>query len=456
MRTTNIVLLLALCLTSFFCFPSRHGFADAPSKPNIVFIFADDCGIDTFSCYGSTRFHGMTPNIDKLASEGIQFERCFACPVCGPSRCLIMTGRYGFRTGATSNQTTGNAKYTDEPSLAKVLNAAGYVTGMAGKWRQMSDSPGDWGFKEFVTDPTAGGYFWESSYTKNGQEIKSPTELYYPDVASDFAVDFITRHKNEPFYFYLSDHLIHGKVLKTPDSKPDATPDQLYDDTLLYLDKTVGKIVATLDRLQLRERTLIIFSTDNGTSTVGYSAEHDPRKQTGLIGGRHIFGHKGELLEGGGRVPLIANWKGVTPVGQHRNDLIDFSDLLPTFAEIAGGSLPKEFTFDGRSFAPQIRGETGNPRDWIFVQLGLNWYARSSDWKVNSKGELYSMKDAPFAEYLVAPNAMDDSAKSAKASLDKVLAALAPETGKLDAEKGRGTKNKTGKKKKKQTTTSAN
>ncbi len=331
--------------------------AAAPQRPNILFIFADDCGIDSFGCYGSDRAKSLTPNIDALAKSGTRFDRAYSTPLCGTSRCLIMTGRYGFRTGGLTNQTSGNPKFADEPSLAKILKSAGYATGMAGKWRQMSDSPGDWGFDEFITDPTAAGWFWKQSYTKNGQEVTTDKEIYYPDAASDFAIDFMRRHKDQPFYFYLSEHLIHGPILRTPDSKDGAPPHQLYDDNIAYLDKTVGKILDALDRLGLAEKTIVLFTSDNGTSQVGYQPQHDPSQTTGKIGGRAVNGRKGQLLEGGSRVPFMASWKGTLPAGGVRSDLIDFSDLLPTFAELAGAKLPAGIKFDGTSFAPQLRGE---------------------------------------------------------------------------------------------------
>lgn len=400
-------------------------------RPNIVFIFGDDSGMDSYGCYGSDRFKKMSPNLDALAATGIRFDRGYATPLCGPSRCVLMTGRYGFRTGGMTNQLASVPSFKDEPSLAKILKQAGYATGMAGKWRQMSDSPGDWGFSEYITDPTAGGYFWKKEYTKNGQTVTHPEEIYYPDVTTDFAIDFMTRHREKPFYFYLSQHLIHGPILRTPDSKPNAEPQQLYDDNLVYLDKIVGRMVAAIDKLGLREKTLILYTADNGTATVGYTPEHDPAKKTGTINGRHIHGHKGELLEGGCRVPLIANWKGTAPAGRVLPDLVDFSDLLPTFADLAGAKLPDGVKFDGRSFAPQLRGDKGTPREWIFVQLGRGWFVRDDGWKLNQQGELFAMKDAPFVEAPVPAETTDAAAIAARKRLQAALDSLNPAGGKL-------------------------
>jgi arylsulfatase A-like enzyme len=404
----------------------------SPQRPNIVFIFGDDSGTDSYGCYGSDRFKGKSPNIDALAASGIRFERGYATPLCGPSRCLLMTGRYGFRTGGLSNQTAPNPLYRNEPSVARILKQAGYVTGMAGKWRQMSDSPGDWGFDDYVTDPTASGWYWEKTYTKNGQTVTHSEAIYYPDLTTDFAIDFMKRHRDQPFYFYLTQHLIHGPIVRTPGSRAGAEPHEWYDDNLVHLDKIVGRVAAALDELGLREKTMILFSADNGTSTVGYAPKHDPSKTTGRIGGRYMNGHKGELLEGGSRVPLIASWKGTTAPGQVRNDLIDFSDLLPTFAELAGAKLPAGVKFDGRSFAPQLRGEKGDPREWLFVQLGRGWYVRDDGWKLNERGELFSMKDSPFVEEPVDAETSDAAARAARARLQAVLDGLNPAGGKVE------------------------
>ena len=398
--------------------------ADKPARPNIVFLFADDLGIEGINCYGSDRFKDRTPNIDALAKTGLRFERAYSAPLCGPSRCQIMTGRYGFRTGGVNNQAAHIPSIKDEPSLAKMLKQAGYATGMAGKWRQMGESPGDWGFDEFITDNTAGGWYWKSNYTRNGKLVQEDKEVYSPDVCRDFATDFFKRHKDEPFYFYYPTHLVHGPILRTPDTKPGVTEHEaLYDDNLAYLDKQIGQLVAELDRLGLREKTLILFSIDNGTAQRSFT-----------IGGRQINGHKGTMMEGGVRVPLIANWKGVTPEGKVLKDLVDFSDFFPTFAEIAGAKMPAGVKFDGHSFAPQLRGEKGQPREWIFVQLGRNWYARNDGWKLNQGGELFDMSDSPFVERPVAADAQNAAAKAARQQLQTVLDQLNPAAGKTAPE----------------------
>jgi len=407
------------------CATTNSGRDKPTGRPNIVFILADDYGLDDVGCYGSDRHKGRTPNIDALAAGGIRFERCYSTPLCGPTRCQIMTGRYPFHTGGLTNGIAGRPVPQDEYPLARVLRESGYDTCHVGKWRQVGLTPADWGFDEYVTDPTAGGWYWQKSYTKNGQLVETDKEIYYPDVTHDYAVDFLHRHAStgssagKPFFLYYASHLVHGPILRTPDSKPgEADPVVLYNDNVAYLDKQVGLLVAELNKLGLRQNTLIVFSGDNGT--VG---------QPNTIGGRTINGVKGTMLEGGARVPLIANGKGVGPAGHVVKDLVDFSDVLPTFAEVAGATLPQGRTYDGRSFAPQLRGDKGNPREWVFVQLGRRWYVRDDGWKLNQAGELFDMKDSPFVEQPVPADSTDEAAVAARKRLQAVLDALNPAGG---------------------------
>lgn len=413
--------------------------AAALAKPNIIFILADDLGIDGVSCYGADK--RKTPAIDRLAASGTRFETCYAAPLCGPSRCLLMTGRYAFRTGGIANGSWRGggpgALSKDEQPMAKLLKQAGYATCESGKWRQVGETPRDWGFDEYCTDPTAGGWYWKDSYLKNGQTITTTKEEYNPDIIQAFSLDFIQRHKDQPFFLYYAMHLVHKPILHTPDSPPGAKPetDERYNDNIAYMDKQVGAVIAELDKLGLREKTLVIFSGDNGTFS-GYCAP---------VHGRMVNGAKASMLEGGSRVPFIASWPGVTPAGKVSKDIVSFADPHATFLELAGVKPPAGFKLDGRSLAPQLRGEKGSPREWAYVQLGAHWFVREPGWKMNERAELFDMSDAPFVEKPVAATADTDASKTARARLTAVLADLNPAGGKTD--KGDGTPKKKGKKK---------
>src|SRR6185436_8188293 len=245
-----------------------------------------------------------------------------------------------------------------------------------------------------------------------GEQISAPGS-YNPDVIQQFSIDFINRHKAGPFFLYYAMHFVHKPILHTPDS-PLKDGNERYDDNIAYMDKQVGGIVAELEKLGLREKTLVVFSGDNGTFGA-YSAP---------VGGRMLSGSKGSMLEGGSRVPYIASWPGVTPAAKVSKDIVSFADQLPTFAELGGAKLPDGFKYDGRSFAPQLRGEKGTPREWAYVQLGPRWFVREPGFKMNEKGELFDMSDAPFVEKPVSAESDTDASKAARARLTKVLADL--------------------------------
>ncbi len=412
------------------CILSAKADADAPSKPNIIFILADDLGLDGVSAYGADKH--QTPCIDALAASGIRFQNAYASPLCGPSRCLLMTGRYAFRTGGITNQSWRpagpGAKSADEFPIARLLKQAGYATGHAGKWRQVGELPGDWGFDEFITDNTAGGWYWQTKFNKNGTVIDLPDGSYGPDVVQEFTYDFIRRHKDKPFFFYYANHLVHKPTLRTPDTSAGTSETaKLYDDNIRYMDKQVGALVAELEKLKLRQNTLIVFAGDNGTAA-GYPS---------TLKGRMINGAKGSMLEGGSHIPFIASWPGVTPAGKVLDDLVSFADPYATFAELAGAKLPENIKIDGKSFVPQLRGEDGEKRPWAYVQLGGHWFVRDSRFKLNERGELFDMSDAPFTEKPVAAAEDTDQSKAARQRLTGALAELKPGAGKVD-EEGKG------------------
>ena len=417
--------LLAGVLLSIGGIPLASAAETPGQKPNIIFILADDLGIGSVSSYGADNF--KTPNIDKLAASGIRFDHCYSSPLCGPSRALLMTGRYAFRTGMTQNYTGNLLKPANEVMMPTVLKRAGYVTGQVGKWAQLPLQPSDWGFDEYLRFVGSGKY-WNTqpgarTYTVNGKVTPLLAGEYLPDKMQDFAVDFIRRHKDQPFYLYYPMSHVHAQILPTPDSAPGSK--DLYKDNVEYMDKLVGKLIAELDRLKLREKTLVVFASDNGTTKK--EAPHC------TIHGKPLSGCKATMLEGGALVPMIVSWPGTTPSGQVSESLISFCDFFPTLAEVAGAPLPQGVTIDGMPFTPMLRGTSANSlRDWIFVLLDRRWYDRELDWKLNETGMLFDMKNAPFAEPLVSGTSQDSEALAARKRLQTVLDQLNPAAGKVD------------------------
>ncbi len=421
-------------------FTFGHVYAAQPSaKPNIIFILSDDVGLGNISCYGADKF--KTPHIDAMAKGGTRFTYSYSAPLCGPSRCELLTGRYAFHTGMTGNDSGSLVKPQNEMMIPRILKTAGYVTASSGKWGQLPLQPGDFGFEEYFRFQGSGVY-WKGDhagqnadkpttktiYTINGKTKALKDKEYMPDLVHEFALNFIRRHQNEPFFLYYPMVEMHEPMRYTPDSASGSK--DFFADNITYMDKLVGNLMDELDKLKLREKTVVFFCGDNGT------AHKDSDRST--LNGRHINGHKGELLEGGSREPLIVNWPGVTPAGAVNNNLTDFSDILPTLAEIAGAKLPDGLTVDGRSFAAQVRGEKGQPRDWIFVQLGNKWYVRDARYKLTKSGEMFDLKDAPYEEKPITTANEDADAKAAHHRLQGVLDKLNPAGGKQDTGDGSG------------------
>ncbi|MCX6996643.1 MAG: sulfatase-like hydrolase/transferase [Kiritimatiellaeota bacterium] len=408
MKKISLLALLALAALPAFAAAEKS----PAQKPNIIFILSDDVGLGNVHCTGG---HFNTPNIDSLAQGGTRFEYAYATPLCGPTRCLFLTGRYPFRTGLISNQSAGALEDHKEIMIPTVMKKAGYATACVGKWGQLPYGPGRWGFDEVMSCKGSGRYRHEQGieYERNGAWKKLQKGEYLPDLMHDFIVSFIEKNKAKPFFLYYPIEAIHGPILRTPDSKKDESPARLYTDNVEYMDKLVGKLIAELDRLKLRENTLVIFSGDNGTASFGVEAAK--------VDGKAISGHKARLLEGGSRVPLVVNWPGTTPAGKVLKDLTDFSDFFGTFAELGGAQLPQGVQIDSHSFAAQIKGEKGTPRDWVYVELGGKSYARDARYKLTNKGALLDLKNAPFEEIPVAADTADAGALAAKKKLQAVL-----------------------------------
>ena len=386
------------------------GASQPTNKPNIIFILADDYGITGASSYGGIY---KTEHLDALAQGGIRFEYCFSMPLCAPTRAACMMGRYGFRTGVVDNGTGGKASPDKEITIARLLQQAGYTTAIAGKWHQLTQlstpqQAKKWGFDEFlVWDKAKGERYWQPAYNKNGTMISVTEKDYGPDLLHEFVIDFITRNQNKTFFVYYPMVLVHGPILRTPDSSQDSR--NLFADNILYMDKLLGRLIAELERLKLREKTLIVFVGDNGCV------------KGGTLNGRPIDGAKGSMKEGGSRVPLIVSWPETTPAGKTCTDLVDVTDLFPTFAEIAGVPGLASVTIDGHSFARQIKGKPGKMREWVYVQLGDRSYVRDKRWKLYNDGTLVDMKNAPFEEIPVRPDKQTAEGKDARKRLQTIL-----------------------------------
>jgi len=379
--------------------PGRMGIsrlhAGQNKRPNIILIMADDLGYECLGSYGSTSY--KTPMLDELAGGGMRFEHCYSQPLCTPSRTQIMTGKYNSR-----NYTVFGSLDPKETTFAHVLKKTGYATCVAGKWQLYGGgsgtSPEQAGFDEYclwqVKD--RGSRYSDPTVLENGTLHKDIEGKYGPDIFCDFINNFIERRKSGPFFVYYPMALTHGPFEPTPECKEwrdgnHKANKKFFADMIAYMDKIVGRITRKLDELGLRENTLILFTGDNGT----------PRGITSRLGSVTIEGGKGLTTDAGMHAPLIANWKGTIPAGKICGDLVDFSDFMPTFAEAAGAELAPNLKIDGRSFLPQLRGEKGTPRDWIFCyykpnmkkgKWGLKIFARNKKYKLYHTGELFDVQ----------------------------------------------------------------
>ncbi len=400
------------------------GFGDR--RPNIILIMADDQGYECLGCYGSASY--QTPVLDELARTGMRFEHCYSNPLCTPSRVKIMTGRYNFR-----NYVKFGVFDFNEKTFARVMKDAGYDTYIVGKWQLMgrgADGPYAAGFDEYClwhmedAFKPKGSRYRDPKIIENGQLHEGLAGKYGPDIFCDRILKFIDRYKSEksrPFFIYYPMALTHGPFEPTPDSPEwgqNVTNKKFYKDMVAYMDKIIGRIVRKLDEFGLRENTLIMFTGDNGT----------PKGITSLMkDGSSIDGGKGLTTDAGTHVALIANWKGTTPAGKVSADLVDFSDFLPTIAEAGGASLPSNVTIDGHTFLPQLRGQVGRPREWIFCWYQRNpgstlyRYAREKRWKLYADGNLYDVSADTLEKNPIGPGQGTEEAKQARIRLQAVL-----------------------------------
>ncbi|MGO4517618.1 arylsulfatase [Terriglobus sp. 2YAB30_2] len=404
--------------------------ATTSRRPNILFILADDMGWGDPAVYGSAKI--KTPNIDRLAAQGMRFTQGYAgAPVCGPSRCTLMTGLHGGHARVRDNFALAAGKVghkgkeeirrasllPEDRTVADYLRPAGYRTGLMGKWHldgyDPEATPNRHGFEEFkgwLTQREETQGYWPAKRMRNEEEIEIPENAsgrqgrYDTVMITEDSIDFITRHKDEPFFLYTAFDSPHSPYT-APDFGPYAEEKGWSDDEKTYasmiwwMDKGIGQILDTLKRLHLDENTVIFFASDNGPRS-----EPTPA-QTRVIdffdSNGNLTGYKRDMYEGGIRDPLIVRWTGQIKAGSISQMPVYFPDFLPTALDLAGA--PSEPT-DGISIRPYLlSGRTGEDRFlyWEFYEPVYRQAGRLGKWKAvrlkkGAKLELYDLSVDPW------------------------------------------------------------
>ena len=412
------------------------------SRPNIVLMLVDDLGYECLGSNGSRTFAGKTPVVDQLAAGGMRFEQTFVQPNCTPTRVALMTGKYNVR-----NYVHFGLLENSQTTFGNLFHDGGYDTCIVGKWQLggsvADDTPRHFGFDEYclyhikgVPKPSGEDGKYTSRYINPGLVINGEGKIfdgnaYAPDICNDFVLDYIERHKSQdrPFFIYYPMMLTHSPFDPTPDSSDYPgrkgairSGFEHYQDMVAYNDKLIGKIVEKLDALGLRDNTLLMFLGDNGTPGA-FSVE--------MKDGTRVSSGKGGITRAGIHVPFVANWPGNIPAGKVCADLVNVTDFLPTLCDVSGISLPEGFVCDGQSFFPQLRGEKGTPRAWIY-----SWWcplmnkpqptyevAFTSEFKLHRTGEFYDWRTDPDEQKpLKVADLEGDAAKAARmlqAALDQ-------------------------------------
>lgn len=412
LRAEKSLLLLLLALTNGW----------STERPNILLILADDVGQEVLGCYGGQSY--ATPHLNELARTGMKFTHAYSMPVCHPSRVALMTGKYPFRHGQVA---WGDFPRAEEGhTFAAHLRQAGYATAIAGKWqlrllKDDPDHPRRLGFEQWdLFGWHEGPRYYEPLIYRNGQVRSDTLGHYGPDLYASSVIEFMKANRERPFLAYYSMALAHEVTddLERPVPHGPFGRYDSYAEMVAEMDRLVGRLVAALNALQLRERTLILFLADNGTPheliirADGQQLITEPvvSRRNGL----DIPGGKKQLTDAGTNVPLIANWPGVIRPGQVVRDLVDFTDLLPTVLDLAGVPPASERMLDGLSFANRLRGTGAGTRTVAYceeavlpkpggvepdgVTSGRKW-VRTQDWKLYNDGRLFHMAEDPDERY---------------------------------------------------------
>ncbi|WP_066630864.1 sulfatase-like hydrolase/transferase [Labilibacter marinus] len=405
-------------------------------KPNVVLILIDDLSHYGVTAYGANKVGSLrgdfkaetiaTPNIDKLAETGLMCSNAFAYPLCEPTRIALMSGKYNQR-----NFLRCKSQHSSDVTFGDVFQQQGYATGIFGKWKQTrgtkeihgKDYIYEFGWDEFCAFDvvTEGKRFINPNLIINGEyyDYQMRTDLdpvtgrrwYGPDICNRYALDFIEKNKEKPFFLYYPMLLVHDEHQPTPDTRPKKLFDEFdegrnahnpkkgddrkyFPDMISYMDKLIGNVVTKLDELQLRENTLIVVMGDNGTKECF----------THILPNDSIYpGRKGGNTDNGLHVPLVLNQLGKIKAGNHTirkyDGMVDVTDIYPTIAEATSVEIPKSNELDGISFWPQVMGKKGEARDVIYT-----WYNNNQPYTSDKELLIYAFNKefkryAPCTEY---------------------------------------------------------
>ncbi len=384
------------------CFISIAAVALGAEKPNIIFVLADDVSAKDLRCYNE---HGVVlPTIGKMAKEGVMFQTAWAAPVCGPSRAILQTGKYPFKQGYFENYVEPDIPLWKNPRhqlVGQILKQSGYVNAWYGKIH-FGGTPVNYGFDEYCTTQwwngydgpfqspektTAGMYsvswYWHPGLLENGKGLPTGPEDFGPQIESERILDFITRHKDQPFFVYWPSNLPHmahrgGTPMNGDWFYPDVPvcdaggtptggriPGSLASN-MKFLDDKLALIVRRLEELDILDNTIIFVAGDNGTPGYGkgkFESEVAPHVPFVVW------------------APELIKRRGTSPV------LVDFSDILPTLAELAGAEIPQDV--NGKSFAPYLKGQRFEPREWVFMQFNNARWLRDDRWLLDGYGRFY-------------------------------------------------------------------
>ncbi|MGQ9574701.1 MAG: sulfatase [Thermoguttaceae bacterium] len=408
MRSLLSLIALGVTVLVGSSWAARPAQSASAEKPNIVCIVADDLGYAGISCQGCKDI--PTPHIDSLAANGVRFTDGYvSCPVCSPTRAGLVTGRYQQRFGHEFNPGAlrlDSAEFglpLSEVTIADILKAAGYKTGMVGKWHLGADQyhPMQRGFEEFFgflggAHPYLPGKAGAANAILRGTTPVDEAE-YLTDAFTREALAFIDRHAKEPFFLYLTYNAVHGPMqgsekrlerfagISDPLRRTHAT-------MLAALDDGVGAVLKKLRQTGIEDNTLIFFISDNGGPTAVNTSSNEPFR-----------GFKGQVLEGGIRVPFIIQWKKVLPAGRLYQQPVTALDILPTAVAAAGAKLPADRPIDGVNLLPYLTGKIDKPpHDALYWRFGIHAAVRQGNWKLVRQGagpfQLYDLASDPHED----------------------------------------------------------